>query len=236
MFIIFIEGWTDLEVTHLIRYHQRRVVHLPQSLSVRVAPARRCNNVSKLLEYLLRLPYPAPYEGTLTCALSKEKKSILVRYIFEEISSNINTWYKNIERLIECLHLVDSYSKYLNIYIQFQIYYFNYIYIYIYISIYRDFHIAQKLSRCREQEGSATLVIVTMHLLSTLCQYKVNDIPLMISFFLLPSIWCRPVLSRSPVPHCQTPHSCSSFSSSSVTTVLAFWRTKKRVKKENCAM
>lgn len=44
------------------------------------------------------------------------------------------------------------------------------IYIYICISIYISgyFHIAQKLSQCREQEGSATLVIVTMHLLSTL--------------------------------------------------------------------
>jgi len=87
MFIIFIEGWTDLEVTHLTRYHRRRVVHLPQSLSVRVASARRCNNVSKLLEYLLRLPYPVPYEGTLTCALSKEKS--LYSYI---VYSPIYIW------------------------------------------------------------------------------------------------------------------------------------------------
>lgn len=47
---------------------------------------------------------------------------------------------------------------------------FNFIYIYIiylFINISRFSH-CTKLSQCREQEGSATLVIVTMHLLSTL--------------------------------------------------------------------
>lgn len=136
-------------------------------------------------------------------------------------------------------------------------YTFNYeTYVYISLDI-RDisrFSYCTKLSQCREQEGSATLVIVTLHLLSTLPIYKMNDIPLMISSLLYPLIQslffiaelaslvqslsfffqrrekrinsklaagsaikngrCRPVLSRCPyVPYCQTPHSCSSFSS-----------------------
>lgn len=63
----------DLEVTHPTRYHRKRVVRPPQSLSVRVVPARRCNNVSKLLEYPLRLPYPAPYEGTSYLCIIERK-------------------------------------------------------------------------------------------------------------------------------------------------------------------
>lgn len=59
---------------------------------------------------------------------------------------------------------VNSYSRYIRIFIyNFRFITFNYIYIYI-----SRFSHCTKLSQCREQEGSATLVIVTMHLLSTL--------------------------------------------------------------------
>lgn len=61
--------------------------------------------------------------------------------------------------------MIDFYPKYSNT-ISDLLLLTIYIYVYVYISGY--FHIAQKLSQCREQEGSATLVIVTMHLLSTL--------------------------------------------------------------------
>lgn len=52
-----------------------------------------------------------------------------------------------------------------------------------------------KLSQCREQGGSATLVIVTLHLLSTL-PIQIERLPLTIILLATLSIWYRPVLSR----------------------------------------
>lgn len=110
MYAIFAEGWTDLEVTHPTRYHQRQVVPLPWSLNDRVAPAQRCNNVSKLLEYPLRLPYPVLYEGTSYLCITKKqvKKYISSKYLKKYIliwythsHKNDDDWYENNEESID---------------------------------------------------------------------------------------------------------------------------------------
>lgn len=172
--------------------------------------------------------------------------------------------------LIECLHLVNSYSKFeylynyiisdlllliICIYIYTRTHTRTYVHTYVYISIYVYIHMythiyvcvciyciyisqfshCTKLSQCREQEGSATLVIVTMHLLSTLPiqseRYSSYDI-LFVTLRYDVGLFCQDL----HVPHCKTPHSCSSFSSFSITTIFTFRRTKERFKKENCAM
>lgn len=107
--------------------------------------------------------------------------------------------------------------KYLNNCITISLMYYTFDY-YTYLD-FRDisrFSHCTKLSQCREQEGSATLVIVTLHLLSTLQIYKINDIPLTIFLFAITlrydvGLFCQGILMFLTV---QTPHSCSSFSSS----------------------
>lgn len=106
----------------------------------------------------------------------------------------------------------------------------------IFIYIYRDFHILHKIiSQCREQEGSATLVIVTLHLWSTLPIQSERYSSYVILFAALRydvGLFCQNVLSFTV----QTPHSCSSFSFSSVlTTVLTFRMRQRNVSKRKIA-
>jgi len=84
----------DLEVTHPIRYHQKRVVHLQRFLNVkvRVVPVQRCNSASKLLEYLLHLPYPVLYEGMVTLSNIIESKRRTYMHIYLSISAGISVF------------------------------------------------------------------------------------------------------------------------------------------------
>lgn len=138
---------------------------------------------------------------------------------------------------IECLYLVGSWNIWI-IALQFLwcTILFNY---YTYLD-FRDisrFSHCTKLSQCREQEGSATLVIVTLHLLSTLPIYKINDIPLTIFLFATTlrynvGLFCQGVLMFLTVKHL----TLALLSPLLFTTVLTFRMTKERVEKENCAM
>lgn len=92
----------------------------PNVVKVRVAPVRRCNNASKLLEYLLHLPYPVLYEGTSYFIHLKENK----KYIYSSIklgkmSSNRNvnifTCDTKITKLFfDRVLILDRLLKYLN--------------------------------------------------------------------------------------------------------------------------
>lgn len=171
--VMSVEEWMDLEVTRPILYHRRRVARRLQRLNVaKVVPVQRCNSASKLLEFLLHLPYPVLYEGiSFFSRILMKKTNVYVcmyTYISMLISGERNVFwlyyistctYDTKTDRFKCLIfflIIVFYWLSWNIRI-IHIHNFTYVLFQLYICIFRDiFHIAQNLSQRREQEGSAT--------------------------------------------------------------------------------
>lgn len=155
-----VEEWMDLEVTRPILYHRRRVARRLQRLNVaKVVPVQRCNSASKLLEFLLHLPYPVLYEGiSFFSRILMKKTNVYVcmyTYISMLISGERNVFwlyyvntctYDTKTDRFKCLifflifFLLTLEIFELFIYTILHMYYFNYTYTYVYSAIYFTLH------------------------------------------------------------------------------------------------
>lgn len=92
----------------------------------------------------------------------------------------------------------------------------------------RRFTVHKNLSRCREQEGSATFSNSLHCIFWARYQYKLNNLLFQYPVCYL-STWCEACLLQIPYSSLWTPHSCSySFFLYFLTSILTFWMTKER--------